>query len=195
MISTLLKTDVLRSQPPTRKDHLGQCRYHALGAHASLNARKFLHMNPFKDTFEDMSWAAAVLMLATGVFLPTSDVYSDLFFVGWLFHGNYYAAGHRPGYCERREEVVPPHPRFGSVMLIPLLLSWILVTRQWYIMERGMKQKLKMLPLLILQVYPQWMALQVLYYAKWRKHRGWQKMKEDWETGITHIGKYEVMFE
>ena len=38
-----------------------------------------------------MSWGAAVLMLATGILLPTSDVYSDLFFLGWLFHGNYYA--------------------------------------------------------------------------------------------------------
>ena len=135
-----------------------------------------------------MSWAAAVLMLATGVFLPTSDVYSDLFFVGWLFHGNYYAYKG----CSRK---VPPHPRFGSVMLIPLLLSWILVTRQWYKMERGMKQKLKTLPLLILQVYPQWRALRVLYYAKWNKQRGWQKMKEEWETGITHIGKYQMMLE
>ena len=133
-----------------------------------------------------MSWAAAVLMLATGVFLPTSDVYSDLLFVGWLFHGNYYADED----CEKRGIVVLPHPRFGSVMLIPLLLSWILVMRQWYKTERGMKKKLETLPLLILQVYPQWRALRVLYYAKWKKHWGWPKMKDEWETGITHIGMY-----
>ena len=133
-------------------------------------------------------------MLATGVFLPTLDVYSDLLFVGWLFHGNYYIElPYSPGLCEKRGEVVPPHPRFGSVMLIPLLLSWILVIRQWYKMEHGMKQKLKTLPLLILQVYPQWRALRVLYYAKWKKHRGWHKMKEEWETGITHIGKYQML--
>ena len=144
-----------------------------------------------------MSWSGIVLMLATGVFLPTSDVYSDMLFVGWLFHGNYYAdtfeysnKTHTRPTCEELEKKVPPHPGFGSVMLIPLLLSWLFVTRQWYKMERGMKQKLKSLPLLILQVYPQWRALRVLYHAKWRKNRGWPKMKEEWETGITHIGKY-----
>ena len=152
-----------------------------------------------------MSWGAAVLMLATGIFLPTSDVYSDLWFVCWLFHGNYYADTSEDRYdqtkrdyiwktCEEIGIVVPPHPKFGSVMLIPLLLSWVLVTRQWYKMEHGMKQKLITLPLLILQVYPQWRALQVLYYAMWKKHRGWQKMKEEWETGITHIGKYYIMY-
>ena len=132
-----------------------------------------------------MLWAAALFTLATGVFLPTLDVYSDLMLMCRLFIGNYYVSEE----CKRVGVKVPPHQRAGSVMLIPLLLSWVLVTRQWYKLEHGMRQKLKTLPLLILQVYPQWRALRVLYYAKWKKHRGWQKMKEEWETGITHIGK------
>ena len=173
-----------------------------------------------------MSWAAAVLMLTTGVFLPTLDAYSDLWFVGWLFQGNYYADTsefenvtlcyyNHPQFgqiarnhardqsirareecryhsCEELGRAVPSHPRFGSIMLIPLLLSWVLVTQQWYKMESGMKRKLKTLPLLVLQVYPQWRALRVLYYAKWKKHIGWQEMKEEWETGITHIGKHQM---
>ena len=109
-----------------------------------------------------------------------------------IFHGHHFPL--RKQQCEGCL-VVPPHPWFGSIMLAPLLLSWILVIRQWYKMESGMKQKLKTLPLLILQVYPQWRALRVLYYAKWKKKNGWQKMKEEWETGITHIGKCKLIYE
>ena len=138
-----------------------------------------------------MSWGSALIMLVTGILLPTGDVYSDVFFVFWLFKGNYSADR-----CY--STIVPPHPKFGAVMLTPLLLSWILVARQWFYTERGLKQKLITLPLLILQVYPQWRALRVLYFAKWKKKGGWEKMKEEWETGITHIGKYvvngEIMF-
>ena len=136
-----------------------------------------------------MSWFAALLLLATGVFLPTLDVYSDLFFTARLFVGNYYNSEWKNGTLHECKTTVPPHPYYGSVMLVPLLLSWIFVTIQWFRKEQGLKQKLKTLPLLICQVYPQWRALRVLYYAKWQKDIKWQRMKEEWETGISHIGE------
>ena len=74
-------------------------------------------------------------------------------------------------------------------MIAPFILSWLFVTIQWFKTERGLVQKLKTLPLLILQVYPQWRALRVLFYAKWKKYDRWQRMKEEWETGISHLGK------
>ena len=132
-----------------------------------------------------MSWVAALFLLATGVFLPTGDVYSDLYLIVRLFTGNY----HRDAKCKGNGIMVPPHPKFGAAMLAPLLLSWVFVARQWFIEEHGMKQKLKTLPLLVLQFYPQWRALRVLYCAKWKKQKGWQRMKEEWETGISHLGK------
>ena len=150
-----------------------------------------------------MSWVAALIVLATGVFLPTFDVYSDLFFTSKLFAGNYYNNQRECTYSfserwerwERScvwhecESPVPSHPKFGSAMLTPFLLSWLFVTIQWFKTERGLRQKLKTLPLLIFQVYPQWRALRVLFYAKWKRDNRWQRMKEEWETGITHLGK------
>ena len=137
-----------------------------------------------------MSWVAALLLLATGVFLPTGDVYSDFYLNVRMFLRNYYLNDE----CRGAGIMVPPHPKFGAAMLVPFLLSWLLVVRHWFIKEHGMKQKLKTLPLLILQVYPQWRALRVLYYAKWKKHKGWQRMKEEWETGISHLGKQTIIF-
>ena len=134
-----------------------------------------------------MGLFSTLLLLATGVCLPSFDVYSDIFFATKLFRGNYY----RNEYCENRVLGVPPYPKFASAMLAPVLLSWIFVAKQWYRTEEGLKQKLMTFPLLILQVYPQYRALRVLYHAKWRKTNGWQRMKDEWEMQISHLG--EVM--
>lgn len=72
-------------------------------------------------------------------------------------------------------------------MLTPPIISWLFVTYQWFRTEVGAKQKLMTLPFLLLQVYPQWRALRVLYYGKWKKQRGWQRMKEEWETDICNL--------
>ena len=137
-----------------------------------------------------MSLVGTLLLLATGVFLPTADVYSDLNFTMRLFFaGNYYNYELNGDKCKTP---VPAHPKFGSAMLAPFLLSCLFVTIQWFRTERGLKQKLKTLPLLICQVYPQWRALRVLYYAKWKRDIQWQRMKEEWETGISHIGEIRL---
>ena len=89
------------------------------------------------------------------------------------------------------EEMVPPHPAFGAFVSASLLLSWLFVTILWLKTEHGFMQKLKTLPLLMCQMYPQWRALRVLYYAKLKRDNRWQRMKEEWETGISHIGKHD----
>ena len=121
--------------------------------------------------------------LATGVFLPSFDVFSDIYFATRLFKGVY----HR-----RCSVLVQPHPKFGIAMLAPVLLSWIFVAKQWYQKEKGLRQKLSTLPFLILQFYPQYRALRVLYHAKLRKSwrtSGWQKMRDEWEMEISHLGE------
>ena len=132
-----------------------------------------------------MSWGSALFLFAAGVFLPTFDSYTDAWMSARLFLGNNYQSDH----CEKREEAVPPHPYFGKLTLGPIFLTWIFVARHWFVTERGLMQKLKTFPLVILQVYPQWKALQVLYAAKWKKQRDWQKMKEEYENGLSHLGK------
>ena len=46
--------------------------------------------------FEEMSLVAALLLLATGVCLPTFDVYSDMYFTAKLFRGNCYNEDQTP---------------------------------------------------------------------------------------------------
>ena len=149
---------------------------------------KNLYTTLLQDAFEDMPLGAALILLASGVLLPTSDVYSDIFLSIKLFGGNYHRYDQNGTMCE---EMVPPHPAFGAFVSASLLLSWLFVTILWLKTEHGFMQKLKTLPLLMCQMYPQWRALRVLYYAKLKRDNRWQRMKEEWETGISHIGKHD----
>ena len=112
-----------------------------------------------------------------------------------LTNGNYYVVDHNHnGTCEENGILVPPHPKFGASMLAPTILSWIFVAKKWYKIEQGIKQKLMTVPLLILQVYPQWRALRVIYHGKWRKTNGWQRMRDAWEMEMSYLGENDLKF-
>ena len=120
--------------------------------------------------------------------MPTVDVYSDIFLINKLFTG--VSIGIKK-YCGDGTEgctELKTYPSFGGAMLAPVLLCWLFVARQWYRMERGWRQKLVTLPLLMLQVYPQWLALKVLYHAWWKRSPEWPKMRYEWESEISHLG-------
>ena len=121
------------------------------------------------------NWAV-VLMMIFSVLLPTADVFSDIFFTLKLFTGY--------GLKER-------HPKYGAVTLLPIIISWMGHTVYWFKTETKEKRnKMMTLPLLIFQVYPQWRALRVLYYAVIKKDPRWKKMKEEFESGISHLGQH-----
>ena len=135
---------------------------------------------------------AALVLLATGVLLPTVDVFSDIYLAVWLFQGSYF---HEEFWlngtlvnCKEQQRAVLPHPKFGAAVLAPIFLSWIFIAHKWYVTEKNLKQKLITLPFLLLQVYPQWKAVQVLYHAWVKKGGKSVRMKDEWETGISYIG-------
>ena len=116
-----------------------------------------------------MTMATVLLISFFSVLLPTGDVFSDVIYTTKLFqNGNY---------------------RFGACSLVPLLISWMMTSKHWFEIETKEKRhKLKTLPLLILLVYPQWRALRVIYHGL-KKHSQWRIMKEEFEMGISHLGR------
>ena len=123
-----------------------------------------------------MANGVVLLMIIFSVLLPTSDVFSDIYLTLKLFTG--YGLDKK-------------HPKYGSLTLLPLMVSWIGVTTQWFRTETKEKRnKLKTLPLLIFQIYPQWRALRVLYYARIKKDPRWRQMKDEFDGGISHLGKH-----
>ena len=138
-----------------------------------------------------MSWVSASVILVTGVMLPTVDVYTDILFAinvlmfeapdGCHVHWNNDVSHAQLDYGANRS-------KYAAAMLTPPFISWLFVTYQWFRYEMGAKQKILTVPFLLLQVYPQWRALQVLYHGKWKKQGGWQRLKEKWETEIGNLG-------
>ena len=130
-----------------------------------------------------MSWGAFLITLAFGVLLPTLDVFTDIYSGIKLAFFNPCLAWSRAG------NGIENHPKYGAAMLTPPFISWLFVVRQWYKTEVGTARKLKTLPLLLLQLYPQWRALKVLYHAKWKRSNDWPRMKHQWETEISNLGE------
>ena len=123
-----------------------------------------------------MKTGTVVLMIIFSVLLPTADALSDILTTLRFFTGY--------GLKER-------HPKYGSVTLVPLLMSLIGQTIQWFKTEtREKRSKMKTFPILLLQIYPQWRALRVIYYGKIKKDRTWREMKKEYDVGISHIGNH-----
>ena len=135
-----------------------------------------------------MGLFSTLLLLATGVCLPSFDVYSDIALALKLLRGYFYINQD----CKSKGEIVEPHPKLAIAMMTPVLLSWMFVAKQWYQAEKGVRQKLITFPILLLQLYPQYRALKVLYYAKWKKSNEWQQMKDAWEMNVSHLGEDRI---
>ena len=82
----------------------------------------------------------AILLIVFGIVLPTFDNYSDLIFSHSLLTGNY----------ETVYWITPkPQPIYGSVMLIPIVVTTLFVIPHWLKREDSTKKRLLTFPLLL----------------------------------------------
>ena len=84
-------------------------------------------------------------------------------------------------------------PKFGLLMLCPIIISTIFIFGQWLRIEDSPKKRLYTFPLLLLQIYPQYRTLKVLYMALWKRDIRWKKDKEMLERNLKSIGRYSKM--
>ena len=82
----------------------------------------------------------AILFIVFGIVLPTFDNYSDLIFSHSLLTGNYEAFSF---------STPKPQPIYGSVMLIPIVVTTLFVIPHWLKREDSTKKRLLTFPLLI----------------------------------------------
>ena len=139
-----------------------------------------------------------MLLIGSGILLPTFDSYSDIFMTARLFIGNYT----RSDFCERKNFWVDSHPKFAVASFLPILASWTFILRHWLLYEKTFSQKVKTLPLVILQIYPQWRAFRVIIAAltcenqlrvfRRNSNEEWKKRRDELDCGLRHIGEYVV---
>ena len=82
--------------------------------------------------------------------------------------------------------------KYGYAMLAPILLMTFFSLRQWWRLEKSWN-RLWTLPLVLLQVFPQYRALRILYLGLWKKAASWRAEKDVYDRDLTSLGMCILM--
>ena len=123
-----------------------------------------------------MTFSDTLFTFLFGVGLPSWDVYSDLIFALKL--------------------VFDGHTNFALAMLMPVLLAMLFILPHWWNNEKKTTScnKIFTFALVLLQFYPQWKMLNVLYMGLWKKNAKWKEEKERFQKNIGSLGKFLKRF-
>ena len=86
------------------------------------------------------------------------------------------------------EVIAKPQPLYGIMTLIPVLLAFTLTSLHWYHTEESSK-RLRTLPLLLAQIWPQYRVGRILWLYK-KGNDKWIKEKELLERKLSCIGEF-----
>ena len=78
--------------------------------------------------------------------------------------------------------------RYGYAMLVPILVMTIFTLQKWWRLEKE-PNRLSTFYIAILQLYPQYRALRILYLGI-RKKASWRKEKNLYEEDLSSLGKF-----
>ena len=118
--------------------------------------------------------------------LPSSDNAHECFLGG---PGNYY-----PHYSDKDMEIEETRiKRYGYAMLVPILIMTIFTLQKWWRLEKE-TNRLSTFFIAILQLYPQYRALRILYLGI-RKKASWRKEKHVYEEDLSSLGKKFYLYE
>ena len=138
-----------------------------------------------------------------GIIVPTGDNYSDIWTSLKFFFGTYTPAGthfygnwieNRNGYnvYEYLQITAQPQTMYGLMTLLPPLISFIMTSIHWYQTEEK-SQRLRTLPLLLLQIWPQYRTGRILWlYMK--NDKKWIQEKKHVEMQLSSIGEFIQTF-
>ena len=94
--------------------------------------------------------------------------------------------------CTTAGGLVYGHTNFTLAMLMPVLLAMLFILPHWWNNEKKttLCNKILTFTLALLQFYPQWKILNVLYMGLWKKDVKWKEEKERLQQNIGSIGKF-----
>ena len=130
-----------------------------------------------------------LVTFGAGVVLPTADIYSDVSLVVLLLSLEIPESDKYIEHMEHRE-----NKRFaikmGRIMTIPLILSTLFILPHWLNCEKTLKRRIITFPLLLLQLYPQYRSMRILWWAFVRKNATKAlKEKHHHESSLSNVGR------
>ena len=125
-----------------------------------------------------------------GVILPSVDQGSDYYTIAKLIDYGFFECRSR---CaeepDEEDEEDSRVRRYGYAMLAPILLMTIFSLRQWWRLEK-IGNRLRTLPLVFMQCFPQYRALRILYLGLWKKAGEWRTELDVYNRDLSSLGMY-----
>ena len=137
---------------------------------------------------DKMPISVAILLIIFGLLLPSWDVYSDVFFSYSLFNTPYYSYWD----SETHSRIYRTHSTFGTVILIPVLISTLFTLPHWWRIEGNWRQRLKTFPLVLIQFWSQYRVLRVLVKGLWYQTSSWRREKMTFDKDIGALGNTSI---
>ena len=132
-----------------------------------------------------MPFLTAILMIVFGIILPSVDIYSDGCFSLKMFTFN----GTRFNLTTFEYEQAGSQPIYGTVILIPLLISTSFTLYHWWRLETKWWHKLLTLPLVLVQFWTQYRTIRILILGLWYQISAWRTEKKVFEKDLGSLGK------
>ena len=124
--------------------------------------------------------------------VPSFDNFSDVRLSILFVTGTYTPAAqfYRPGGSGNWEKIVAvPQYKYALFTFLPVFISFLFTIRHWYHTENSKRKKLRSLPFLILQIWPQYRVGRILYYFR-KGNRKWIREKNYFETELSTLGTF-----
>ena len=131
-----------------------------------------------------------VVLIVFSMLVPTFDNYSDLRVSTLFLTGTYTPAGN---FTESGKIITPvPQYKYALFTFLPVLISFLFTLKHWWSKENNKQKKLKTLPYLIFQVWPQSRVGRILYFF-WKGSEKWIEEKEYYDTELSTLGNYKTV--
>ena len=118
--------------------------------------------------FTKIGYFKEILMLVlVGIGLPTSAVYSDLALILALSH---------------------THPIFATALSIPVIVSLLFLIPHWWTTEKTTQRRIMTLPLLLLQLWPQYIVMKLIITLWKGNQEKYLKKKEQHDRDVACLG-------
>ena len=128
-------------------------------------------------------------MILFGILLPSVDVYSDSYFSFKMFTFNGTIVRCNITYDKLDYKQVGSQPVYGTVMLIPIMISTLFTLHHWWRLETKWWHKLLTLPLVLVQFWTQYRTIRILILGLWYQIGSWRKEKKVFDKDLSSLGK------
>ena len=81
------------------------------------------------------------------------------------------------------------HYKFACSIITPVIISFLFMIVHWLRIESTVKKRLKSLPFLILQIWPQIQVCKILKMGLYDKNLQWRKRKDSMDRDVSSVGK------